>query len=102
MIPCDASHPYFDGKNCIDCAINRNITDIANHKPYFNLKTKTCQNCYQYDNNTHKCTNESAPVTPVTPVAPKVCPEGYVLNNATSKCERLVSNVASLAANSLI
>ncbi len=98
MIPCDASHPYFDGTNCIDCAINRNTSDIANHKPYFNLKTKQCENCIKYDSNTHKCGDNVTNTTTVKPpVTTTTCPAGQVSMNATSSCHQLVSNVTAIS-----
>ncbi len=110
MIPCDASHPYFDGTNCIDCAINRNTSDIANHKPYFNLKTKQCQNCIKYNSNTHKCEDNDTDTTNVTPVNPNVkppvttttCPAGQVFMNSTSSCHQLVSNVTAISQSDYI
>ena len=89
MIPCDVSHPYFDGKTCIDCPINRNVSDIANHKPYFNLMTLQCENCLKYDTNTHKCGDS------VTPAM--ICSAGQVLIKATNECRQLVSNVTAIS-----
>jgi hypothetical protein len=55
VITCDASHPYWNGTDCIDCAITRNSQDVGEHKPYFNLLTLQCQGCNKWDNVTHKC-----------------------------------------------
>ena len=85
VVPCEPSHPYWNGTNCIDCPINRNTNDPANQKPYFNLRTLKCQACPLYNNQTHQCPSDNI-----------TCPDNKFLNPDTNECSVWVTNIDAL------
>lgn len=75
---CPLEAPYFDGTNCLGCLAAGT---------YFNMETKKCVACQNFDVSTHTC-KDAPPTPPITP--PIVTPIAPVVSNFTSGLNRTI------------